>query len=111
MGGGNSKPKATQHEDEYLRMLKRRRDRTAEMHQKESHMQGKAYQELKKQGQQQSMKRLSNSELKPAASTHTKHKSQVYNTFTDAGGQMSRTQVSGLHTNKTSLSKSPMRDR
>ena len=48
MGGNNSKLKAAQHEDEYLRMLKRRRDRTAEMHQKESHMQGKAYQELKK---------------------------------------------------------------
>lgn len=50
MGGGNSKEKATQlNEDEYLRMLKRRRQRAAEMHQKESHQRGKAYQELKNQ--------------------------------------------------------------
>jgi len=30
-------------------MLKRRRQRAAEMHEKESHMRGKAYQELKNQ--------------------------------------------------------------
>ena len=51
MGGGSSREKSdksiSQSEEEYLRMLKRRRQRAAEMHEKESHMKGKAYQELK----------------------------------------------------------------
>ena len=36
-------------------MLKRRRQRAADMHQKESHMKGKAYQELKNQQQQRQL--------------------------------------------------------
>jgi len=48
MGGNASKEKSGNlNEDEYLRMLKRRRQRAADIHQKESHMRGKAYQELK----------------------------------------------------------------
>ena len=48
MGGKESKEKSSNlNEDEYLRMLKRRRQRAADIHQKESHMRGKAYQELK----------------------------------------------------------------
>jgi len=60
MGGGNSKDKSTSSantQDEYWRMLKQRRQRAAEQHEKESHMRGKAYQELqKKQKKQQQLR-------------------------------------------------------
>ena len=48
-GNSSSREKSQVNEEEYLRMLKRRRQRAADIAHKESHQRGKAYQELKNQ--------------------------------------------------------------
>ena len=45
---GSSGANATYNQDEYLKMLKRRRQRAARQHEEESTQRGKAYEELKK---------------------------------------------------------------
>lgn len=47
-GMGSSGANATYNQDEYLKMLKRRRQRAARQHEEESTQRGKAYEELKK---------------------------------------------------------------
>lgn len=50
MGNSNGKDKSNKlnNEEEYMRMLKRRRQRALEKHEKEAHDKGKAYQELQR---------------------------------------------------------------